>query len=109
MKYSLRLVESAEFDILDLHRFVELNDGPGRADDLLAQIEKTIAALDHLPERGHFSPELARLGIHDFREIHYKPYRIIYTVAEQEVVVQAILDGRRDLRDLLEARLLRKW
>ena len=107
MKYSVRLVEAAEFDILMLHRFVESSDGPGRADGLLAKIEMTIATLDHQPGRGHFPPELARLGIHDFREIHYKPYRIIYTVEGQEVVVQAILDGRRDLRDLLEARLLR--
>jgi toxin ParE1/3/4 len=107
MKYSVRLVESAEFDILELHRFVEFNDGPGRADNLLAQIEMTIATLDHLPERGHFPPELARLGIRDFREIHHQPYRIIYNVEKQEVVVQAVLDGRRDLRDLLEARLLR--
>jgi len=32
MKYSVQLVESAEFDILQLHHFVECNDGPERAD-----------------------------------------------------------------------------
>jgi prevent-host-death family protein len=34
-------------------------------------------------------------------------YRILYEVQEQAVFVHAILDGRRDLRDLLERRLLR--
>lgn len=107
MNYLVRMVECAEFNILDLHYFVEFNDGPERADDLLGKIEKTIATLDQFPERGHFSPELAQLGIHDFRELHYKPYRIIYSIGKQEVLVHAVLDGRRDLRDLLEARLLR--
>lgn len=107
MKYSVQLVESAEFDILQLHHFVECSDGPVRADDLLVKIEKIMATFDHLPERGHFPPELARLGICDFREIHYKPYRIIYAIEKQNVLIHAVLDGRRDLRDLLEARLLR--
>jgi toxin ParE1/3/4 len=42
-----------------------------------------------------------------FREIHFKPYRIIYQIVESDVYIHAVLDGRRDLQELLEIRLLR--
>ncbi len=106
MKYRVVLVEAAECELLDLHLFVELNDSPARADALLEHIEQAINSLSQIPQRGHHPPELARLGIQDFREIHYKPYRIFYEIIEKEVIVHAVVDGRRDLRDLLAARLL---
>jgi len=107
VKFTVLLTETAVLDLAELHRFVELNDNPSRADRLLDVIEDTIASLDSMPQRGHIPPELERLGMHDFREIHYKPYRIIYEVIDRDVIVHAVVDGRRDLRDLLEARLLR--
>lgn len=106
MKYRVVLVEAAERDLLDLHLFVELNDSPDRADVLLEHLEQAINTLSQMPQRGHYPPELARLGIHDFREIHYQPYRIIYEIIGKESVVHAVVDGRRDLRDLLAVRLL---
>ena len=36
-----------------------------------------------------------------------KPYRIIYRIEEDTVTVLAVLDGRRDLEDLLLERLIR--
>lgn len=106
MKYRVGLGEAAECDLLGLHLFVELNDSPARADALLDQIEQAITSLSQMPQRGHYPPELALLGIHDFREIHYQSYRIFYEIIATEVVVHAVVDGRRDLRDLLAARLL---
>lgn len=47
------------------------------------------------------------MGMKDFREIHFKPYRVIYELVGNEVFVQLIVDGRRDLQRLLERRLLR--
>ena len=36
----------------------------------------------------------------------FKPYRLIYRVSEQDVVVFVIADGRRDMQSLLTRRLL---
>jgi len=107
MTHNVILTASAEHDLLDLHLFVELHDSPARADALLTKIEQNILSLDQMPQRGHYPPELARLGIHDFREIHCKPYRIIYEIIDTDVMIHAVIDGRRDIRDLLAARLLR--
>jgi toxin ParE1/3/4 len=40
-----------------------------------------------------------------FHEILFKPYRIIYHIRDQRVVVNLIADGRRDMTALLQRRL----
>lgn len=39
-------------------------------------------------------------------EIFFKPYRIMYITRGKQVTVMLIADGRRDMRSLLERRLL---
>ena len=43
----------------------------------------------------------------EYREIFFKPYRIIYRVMDNTVCVLLIADGRRDRQTLLQRRLLR--
>lgn len=107
MKCRIVITESAEADISEIHRYVESHDSPERADALLDGIEGVIASLAALPECGHYPPELLRIGIRDYRELHHKPYRIIYELHGREVIVHCVLDGRRDLQTLLHQRLLR--
>ncbi|WP_235186744.1 type II toxin-antitoxin system RelE/ParE family toxin [Serratia sp. DD3] len=46
------------------------------------------------------------LGIREFRQTFFKPYRVIYRVLGQQVVIFVIVDGRRDMQSLLIRRLL---
>lgn len=46
------------------------------------------------------------MGVRECREIFFKPYRIIYQVDGDNVFVLMIADGRRNMRVLLEKRLL---
>jgi len=107
VSYSVRIVADAEEDILEIYRYVLTADSERRADELLAKLEAACESLDEAPERGHVPPELRRVGVLDYREIHYKPYRIIYQIVGKNVYVHCVLDGRRELQELLEARLLR--
>ncbi|MCZ6629180.1 MAG: type II toxin-antitoxin system RelE/ParE family toxin, partial [SAR324 cluster bacterium] len=56
--------------------------------------------------RGAHPRELLSLGIREYREVFFKPYRILYQVAETRVMVMLIADGRRDMQTLLQRRLL---
>jgi len=107
MKYSVFVVEEAEQDLQGIYRYVLRNDSPEKADRLLANLEKTVMKLEALPSRGHVPPELERIGVTEYREVFFKPYRIIYQVTGRAVNVYCVLDGRRDLQDLLQERLLR--
>jgi len=49
---------------------------------------------------------LLALGIREYREIFFKPYRINYRVMDKNVYVLLIDDGRRDMQTLLQRRLM---
>jgi len=107
MTYEVFIVADAEVDFYEIYNYVATYDSPIKAKNLLDKLEETCQGLSTFPNRGHLPPELERIGIFEYREVHYKPYRIIYQVVESDVYVHCVLDGRRNLQDLLEKRLLR--
>ena len=50
--------------------------------------------------------ELEDVGGHDVRQVYIRDYRIIYVVSEATVFVVAVIDGRRDVRSILQKRFL---
>jgi toxin ParE1/3/4 len=62
--------------------------------------------LSRLPERGSYPKELVSLGIKEYRQTFFKPYRVIYRVADNKVIIYLIVDGRRDMQAVLARRLL---
>lgn len=106
MKYRVLVLQDAEDDIFQIYRFIIRNDSKEHADHIFSKLQKTCFSLSEQPERGHMPPELERIGIFDYREVHFKPYRIIYNIEGRSVFVHCVLDGRRDLQDLLQDRLL---
>ena len=106
-RYRVRIVEDAEQDLVDIYRYVATNDSVDNAEYLLDELESLCLRPAELPLRGHIPPELDRIGVKTYREVHFKPYRVIYEVIGQAVLVHCVLDGRRDMQSLLERRLLR--
>jgi toxin ParE1/3/4 len=107
MKYQVLVIAEAEEDIFDIYKYVLRVDGRNRADHLLVKLQETCQSLAEMPRRGHSPPELERVGVHTYREIHFKPYRIIYQIMGSKVFVHCVLDGRRALQEILEHRMLR--
>lgn len=107
MKYRVRITEEAEADLLAIYNWICSNDCVTSADHVLDNLEETCSQLEVLPERGHIPPELERIQVFDYKEIHWKPYRILYQTIGRDVSVLAILDGRRELQEILMQRLFR--
>ena len=106
-RYRVRLAEEAELDLVDNYRYIADHDAVEKANYVLDQLESLCLQLAELPARGHVPPELERIGVSNYREVHFKPYRVIYEVAGRDVFIHCILDGRRDMQSLLERRLIR--
>ena len=106
MPFRVMLTNDAARDLEELYDYIALHDAPRKADYVLDQIEKAFSRLSEFPERGAYPKELLTLGIREYREIFFKPYRIIYRVMEKNVYVLLIVDGRRDMQSLLQRRLL---
>lgn len=106
-RYRVRLAEDAEQDLIDIYRYVATYDSTEKAAYVLDQLESVCLRLAELPLRGHVPPELDRIGVTTYREVHFKPYRVIYEVIRQDVSIHCVLDGHRDMQSLLERRLVR--
>lgn len=105
--YQARLTEETERDLVDLFEYIARKDSVDNAYYVLEKLDALILSLDQQPERGHYPPELNKRGVKDYREVHFKPYRFIYEIIRNHVVILACFDGRRDMQLLLERRLLR--
>jgi toxin ParE1/3/4 len=106
MPFAVLLSNDAARDFEELYDYVALHDAPQKADHVLEQIERAFSRLSDYPERGAHPKELLELGIREYREIFFKPYRIIYRLMDKNVYVLLIADGRRDMQTLLQRRFL---
>jgi toxin ParE1/3/4 len=107
MQHEVLLTDDAVRDLEDLYNYIFMHDSPVNAAYVLDEIEKVVEGLASLPDRGSHPKELQAVGIREYRETFFKPYRVIYRVMERQVFIYLIADGRRDFRTLLEKRLLR--
>ena len=107
MPYPVHLTDDSARDLEEIWKFVERHDSPGSAEHVLNQIEKVFGSLPEQPLRGTYPTELLDIGLKEYREVFFKPYRVVYRVKDEKVFVMLIADGRRDMRSLLERRLLR--
>ncbi len=105
--FEVFVIEDAERDLLDIYTYIARHDSVEHADDIFDGIQDTVLGLSTLPARGHVPPELERIGIFEYLELHFKPYRVIYQVRKKKILVHCILDGRRSLQALLQERLIR--
>ena len=107
MPYRVLFADDVEQDIEDHYRFIAHRDGGQTEERILDEIERACLGLEDFPERGNVPKELVALGISEYRELHLKPWRMIYRVMGHDVIVYCITDGRRDMQSFLERRLLR--
>lgn len=108
MSYRVLFSEDAEQDVEDLYRFIAARDGIETAERILGELEAAALSLEEMPARGNVPKELAPVGITEYRELHHKPWRMIYRIVGSDVVVYCVADGRRDMQSFLERRLLRQ-
>lgn len=106
MSFKVLLTRSTERDFEEIYDYIAENDTQGNADHALDKLMGVAESLAAFPERGSYPKELLALGIREYRQAHFKPYRLIYRVIGKQVLVFMIADGRRDMQTLLSRRML---
>jgi toxin ParE1/3/4 len=105
-RYDVLLTAGAAQDPESIHDDIAGFDSPANADHLLDRLMDVVESLAMFPERGSHPKELLALGIREYRQTFFKPYRLIYRVMKRRVYIYLIADGRRDMESLLARRLL---
>lgn len=107
MRREVVLSAPALADLLDINDYYLCEVSDRVANGIIDGLEAAVNNLVEFPDRGSIPKELLALGIRQYRQIIENPYRIIYEILTDQIVVHAILDGRRDMQSLLMQRILR--
>lgn len=106
IRYEVMLTRGAEQDLESIHDHIAEFDCVANANRILDRLMEVVAKLAQFPDRGSYPKELMSLGIKDFRQTSFKPYRVIYRVLGKQVIIYLIVDGRRDMQSVLARRFL---
>ncbi len=104
--FEVLLTAGAERDLESIYDYISEFDSVSDANRVLDRLMAIAGSLAQFPERGSCPKELERVGIKEYRQTWFKPYRVIYRVEGQKVIIYLIADGRRDMQSLLARRLL---
>ena len=105
-KFEVLLTDGAEQDLEAIHDSISEFDCIASANYVLDELMEVVDSLSRFPERGSYPKELVSLGIKEYRQTFFKPYRVIYRVTGSHVIIYLIADGRRDMQSVLARRLL---
>jgi len=104
MAFFVRFSAGAHRDLRAIHAYILKNDSRENADYVARGIVRSAVTLREFPQRGAHPPELLSLENFAYRQIFFKPYRIVYRIRANTVFIALIADGRRDMKSLLMRR-----
>jgi toxin ParE1/3/4 len=105
MTYSLRITSGAVRDLEEIHDWIAEHDSLENANYVLDRLTETAESIAALPHRGSRPKELPQGMKTGYRQVFFKPYRVVYEIIGNEIVIHLIADGRRNLQMLLMRRL----
>ncbi len=105
-KFEMLLTGGAEQDLEAIHDYISEFDCVANANYVLDELMEVVESLSNFPERDSYPKELVGLGIKEYRQTFFKPYRVIYRVTGSQAIIYLIAGRRRDMQSVLARRLL---
>jgi toxin ParE1/3/4 len=102
--FSVEITATAEADVAAIWEYIA-QDKPEAATDFILRLEEQIDTRENFPERCPRIPENPRLGA-TYRHLLFGPYRAVFKIAGEKVIVMRVLHGARllDTGMLLEGK-----
>lgn len=99
--------EAAQNDLNSIIEFIAA-DNVTAAYNVFNAIKTRCNELNKFPKRGRIIPELNKFNIKNYRELVISPWRVMYRIERHNVIILAVIDGRRNIEDILLNRILRQ-
>jgi len=97
--------DSAE-DLEDIIQYINDRSGKEMAKSIYKRIIYKIENASVFPGSGRKVPELDVLGDSGIHEVIESPWRIIYRITENELHIISVIDGRRNVEELLYKKII---
>lgn len=105
-QFGLKWSETALSDLERIIEYIAFHDSLAAAVDVHDTLLEKIDALAYFPRRCRVVPELKEIGVARFCELLVEPHRVCFFIEGDRVCLVAVVDGRRDLEQLLVDRAL---
>jgi plasmid stabilization system protein ParE len=105
MKYFIKWAAPARDDLEEIIEYIARTNIT-YAVKILDKIEAAVNDLDVIPRRGRIVPELEKHGYTLYREIIVDYWRIMYKIENDTVYVMTVIDGRRNVEEVLQKRII---
>ncbi|OPX91733.1 MAG: Plasmid stabilization system protein [Pelotomaculum sp. PtaB.Bin013] len=103
--YQIYWTQTARQDLKNIIKYIAA-DSEIRARKVYLTIKQKADNLRQMSLQGRIVPELRYYNILTYRELICTPWRIIYKTEESKVWVLAVIDGRRNVGDILLDRFI---
>ncbi|AEJ19888.1 type II toxin-antitoxin system RelE/ParE family toxin [Gracilinema caldarium] len=97
----------ASDEFVEIILYITEHSGNNVARTIYEKIIKKIENLVDFPAIGRKVPELESVGNTEYYEIIESPWRIIYRYTENEVYIVSIIDGRRNIEEILYKKIIK--
>jgi toxin ParE1/3/4 len=105
-KYAVFWTTTAQRDLEEIIDYIAM-DSVDIATSLYEKIKKAARSPEAFPDQGRIIPELQRQNIFKYREVIIDPWRLMYKKEQEIIYIMAVIDGRRNIEDILMQRQLR--
>lgn len=103
--YSVLWVDSAKVELFVIIDYIAL-ESQLNAKNIYKNIKGKADSLSIFPSKGRIVPELQKYNVNLYREIIEYPWRIIYQIHENRVIIMSVIDGRRDIEDIIFEKII---
>jgi len=106
-RFEVLVSSAANKDLQVISDFYILTATDSIAEKLITRIETGFEALAQFPERGNSVYELVFIGVIQYKQLLAKPFRLIYSINNQQVRVHMVLHQKQSIQKALIQRNLR--
>jgi plasmid stabilization system protein ParE len=104
-EYFIKWTAPAREDLDEIVEFIAQTN-MAYAIKVLDKIEAEVKKLNIFPKRGRIVPELEKYGYVLYREVIVDYWRIIYRAENDIVYIMVIIDGRRNVEDIILKKII---
>ena len=101
------ITKNAKLELIEIVDYISTRSSSNTGRKIYSEIKEKIKVLRSFPESGRIIPELEDVNILDYKEIIASPWRIIYEIKRGKLYILTIIDGRRNIEDILLKKFLR--
>ena len=106
MVYEILWSADASDELMEIVTFQKDRYGIQKAAEVYKRIHDRVLVVKTLPETGREVPELTAIGVTEIHELVESPWRILYEVSGGRVEILSVIDGRRNLEEILYRKVM---